>query len=263
MKKKTIALFLILAMSLCTWTPVGQAEAASSFPAALTLRAGSIYTMRSDRLPSTGVKWTSSKGSVASISQSGVLTAKYPGTTTIKAKVSDEQSFYCKVTVKKKSGKKGSKYNPRTFPTKTPKGINFTYYMEGKKIGEFNIQITKFIYGEEAAKLALNNKSNAIPTADQQYLFFEVRLGYKSGTQTIKMSNVFDYNHNIFGAYGAKQLTPINWGYQMGANEVMSTVNISPGQTRTADAAILVENGFKPVTFRLQTGTNSYTWVKL
>ena len=79
--------------------------------------------------------------------------------------------------------------------------------MEGKKIGEFNIQITKFIYGEEAAKLALNNKSNAIPTADQQYLFFEVRLGYKS--------------------------------------------------------AILVENGFKPVTFRLQTGTNSYTWVKL
>ena len=263
MKNKTIAVLLIMALSLCLGTPAVPSEAASSFPAALTLRVGSIYTLRSDKLPSSGVKWSSSKKGVASVSQSGVLTAEYPGTTTVKALTPDNKSYYCKVTVKKKSGKKGSKYNPRTFPTKTPKGINFTYYMEGKKIGEFNIQITKFIYGEEAAKLALNNKSNAIPTADQQYLFFEVRLGYKSGTQTIKMSNVFDYNHNIFGAYGARQLIPINWGYQMGANEVMSTVNISPGQTRTADAAILVENGFKPVTFRLQTGTNSYTWVKL
>ena len=261
MKNKICAILLVLSLFAGISMPVGEAKA-SSFPASLTIRTGSIYTFRSDRITGTAT-WTSSKNYVASISTTGVLTAKDPGTTTIKAVTSDNKSYYCKVIVKKKSGKKGSKYNPKTIPTKVPKGLNFTYYMEGKEVGTFNIQITRFVYGDEAAALALKNKSNPIPNENQQYLFFEVRLGYKSGSQTVKMSNVFDYNHNIFGAYGAKHLNPIDWGYGMGNNEAMNTVNISPGTTRTADAAILVEKGFRPVTFRLQTGVNSYTWVKL
>ena len=140
MKNKICAILLVLALFIGVFMPAQKAEA-SSFPASLTIRTGAIYTFRSDRITGAAT-WTSSKNYVASISTTGVLTAKDPGTTTIKAVTSDNKSYYCKVTVKKKYGKKGSKYNPKSIPTKIPKGLNFTYYMEGKEIGTFNIQIT-------------------------------------------------------------------------------------------------------------------------
>ena len=262
MKNKFFSMILILVLSIGILSPASTSEAKASLPVtSLKLRVGSVYTMRPIAMIGS-IKWTSSRKYVASVSKNGVTTAKDPGTTVIKAS-NGLATVSCKVKVKKKSTKKGSKFNPRTFPTTTPKGINFTYYMEGKKIGKFNIQIVKFAYGSESAAMAKKNSSNPAPTSAQQYLFFTVRLNYKSGTQTVKMSDVFNYNKNIFGAYGAKQLKPINWGFGLGSNESMKTVNISPGNTITADTAILVEKGFTPITFRLQTSAEGYTWVKL
>ena len=235
---------------------------AASFPVtSLTLCKGSTYTLRPKGLLG-AVFWSSSKKYVASVTQGGIISANDTGTTTIRARAG-QTILSCKVTVKKKTKKKGTKYNPKLLPTKKTKGYDFTFFMEEKRVGTFNIQIERFAYGEESARMALNNTSNPVPNSTQQYLFFSVRLKYKSGTQTIKMSNVFNYNQNIFGAYGAKQLIPISWGYGFGTHEPIKTVDISPGNTITADVAILVEKGFTPVTFRLQTGKKSYTWIKL
>ena len=260
MKNKLSAIILVVALSLGVIAPAVDASAASMSVGSLKLRVGSLYSLRTTGLYG-AVTWKSSDNSVASV-KSGIISAKGPGTTTISA-TSGNKSVTCKVNVKGISKKKGSKYNPKTLPAKKSKGLNFNFYMEEKKVGKFQIQIERFAYGEESARMALNNTSNPTPGANQQYLFFTVRLKYISGTQTIKMSNVFNYYNNIFGAYGAKQLKPINYGYAFGSNENISTVNISPGNTRTADVAILVEKGFTPVTFRLQTGPKSYTWVKL
>ena len=237
-----------------------DSSAASMSVGSVKLRVGCLYSLRTTGLYGS-VKWKSSDTSVASV-KNGIVSAKGTGTTTISA-TSGEKSVTCKVHVKGISKKKGSKYNPKTLPKNKKKGINFNFYMEEKKVGKFNIQIERFAYGDESARMALNNTSNPVPGATQQYLFFTVRLKYLSGTQTIDMKHVFNYYNNIFGAYGAKQLKPINYGYAFGHNENMSTVKISPGNTRIADVAILVEKGFTPVTFRLQTGPKSYTWVKL
>lgn len=258
LSKKALSILLILAM-LFVWAPQGKTSEAAT---TIKLRVGAIYTLRPSLTGS--VKWSSSKKYVASVSKAGKVTAKDPGTTYIKAKTASKTITY-KVKVKAKSGKKGTRYNPKTLPTKTPKGVNFTYYEDNTKIGKFNIQITKFVYGDAAAILAKNNPSNPVPTANQQYLYFEVTLNYKSSyvSRTVNMSNVFNYNKNIFGAYGARHLKPIDWGMGFGSVENMKTVNISPGNIRTAGVAILVEKGFTPITFRLQTGKDSYTWVKL
>ena len=262
MKNKLSALILVAALMLGISYSGPVSSAASMSVGSLKLRVGCTYSLRTTGLYGT-VTWKSSDTSVASV-KNGIISAKGPGNTTISA-TSGEKSVTCKVSVKGASKKKGSKYNPKTLPKDKKKGINFNFYMEEKKVGKFNIQIERFAYGEESARMALNNTSNPKPGATQQYLFFSVRLKYLSGTgtQTIKMSNVFNYYNNIFGAYGAKQLKPINYGYAFGNNENMSTVTISPGNTRTADVAILVEKGFTPVTFRLQTGPKSYTWIKL
>lgn len=260
MKNKLSAIILVAALMLGICAPVTDSKAASMSVTSLKLRVGCIYSLRTTNLFGK-VTWKSSDTSVASV-KNGNISAKGPGTTTITASNGDK-SVSCKVTVKGVSKKKGSKFNPKTLPKKKTKDLSFNFYMEEKKVGKFKIQIERFAYGNESARLAMNNSSNPAPGATQQYLFFSVRLKYVSGTQTIKMSNVFNYHKNIFGAYGAKHLKPINYGYAFGHNENMSTVNISPGNTRTADVAILVEKGFTPVTFRLQTGPKSYTWVKL
>ena len=261
MKNKFLSILLVFALAIGIGIPAAPAEAASFPVTSLTLRKGATYTLRPKGLLG-AVYWTSSKKYVARVTQTGVITAEDTGTTVIRAKAG-HTTLSCKVKVKKKSKKSGSKYNPKLLPSKKNKGYNFTFYMEEKKIGKFNIQIEKFAYGDESAKMALNNKTNPKPKSTEQYLFFTVRLKYMSGSQTVKMSHVFNYNKNIFGAYGAKQLIPENYGYGFGTHENMLTVNISPGNTITADVAILVEKGYTPVTFRLQTGPKSYTWLKL
>ena len=261
MKNKFFSLLLVLVLTVSVLGPTSQSQAASLSATSLKLRVGSIYTMRTKGMYGS-ISWSSSRSYVASVTSTGIITAKDPGTTTIKAKCGGT-TLSCKVTVKKKSSKKGSKFNPRKLPSKKSKSYAFNFYMEEKKVGRFNIQIERFAYGAESARMAKNNSSNPTPNANQQYLFFTVRMKYLSGSQTVKMSNVFNYHKNIFGAYGAKQLVPIDYGFALGSHENMSTVNISPGNTITADVAILVEKGFTPITFRLQTGPKSYTWIKL
>ena len=264
MKNKIVALLLVVAMVFGVSFNASPSRAArfSNSKSKITLRVGAVYTLRDSAIGSSA-KWTSSDRSVATVSKSGKVVAKGTGVTTIKA-TSGNTVRKCRVTVKAKSGAKGSKYNPKTFPTTGTKKIAFTFYSEGKKVGKFKIKISKFAYGSKAAAMArAGNSSNPIPKSNQQYLYFRVTLDFISGSQTVKMRDVFNYNKNIFGAYGAKQLTPINWGFGFEAYESMGSTAISPGTSRTAGVAILVEKGFKPVTFRIKTGKSKYTWIKM
>ena len=221
----------------------------------LTLTAGSSYTLRVKGTKAK-VKWSSKKKSVATVSSKGKVKAKKAGKTTITAKVKGKK-YTCKITVKaKSSAKAGTKANPISAYNKN----TFTYYEEGKKRGKFTFQLLKFASGNESAELAANNSANLKPAENQEYLYFKFRIKYVSGSQTVKAKDIFNYYYNIYGNNSTKQINNIDWGFFFENVDDLGTTLLSPGNEVTCAKAILVAKGYSPITYRIQTGKNSYTW---
>ena len=122
------------------------------------------------------------------------------------------------------------------------------------------MQLESFASGAESAKLAKKNSSNLVPKANEEYLYFRFKITYHSGTQTIKAKDVFNYYYNIFGANSTKQMTNLDWGFFFEDVDDLGQVLLSPGNTVTCGKAVLVNKGFAPYTYRIQTGKNTYTW---
>lgn len=100
--KKLLIIMLAFALSLST-TPA-QTDAAQK--AKLNKSKLSLYVGNTAQLKvkhnSKKVKWSSSKTSVATVTQSGKVVAKKQGSTKVTAKIG-KKSYVCKVTVKKKA----------------------------------------------------------------------------------------------------------------------------------------------------------------
>lgn len=221
----------------------------------LTLKAGSSYTLKVKGTKAK-VKWSSKKKSIATVSSKGKVRAKKAGKTTITAKVKGKK-YTCKVNVKaKQTGKAGSKTNPISAYKKN----TFYYYEEGKKKGKFTFELIQFASGEESADLAANNSANLTPSENQEYLYFKFRIKYISGSQTIKAKDIFNYYYNIYGNNSKKQINNIDWGFFFENVDDLGTTLLSPGNEVTCAKAILVNKGYSPITYRIQTGKNSYTW---
>jgi len=220
----------------------------------LTLIKGNTFTLFVSGTANTP-KWSSSKKAVVSVSSTGKIKAKKAGSATITAKVGAIK-VKCKVKVKNRKGKKGSKTNPISAYSKN----TFTYYEEGKKKGKFSLKLLNFSTGVEAAAMAAKNKSNPIPSETQEYIYFKFKIKYISGSQTMKAKQMFDYYQNIFGDNGVTQLKNIDWGFFFEPIDDLGTTRLSPGNSTTCGKAILVEKGHAPIMFRIQTGKNSYTW---
>ena len=159
------------------------------------------------------------------------------------------------MTVTKKSTL-GTKANPRSAYDK----FTFNYYEEGKKRGKFRIQLLDFVSGDEAAELAKKNSTNPVPGANQEYIYFKFQIHYLSGTQSVNAKDLFDYYHNIYGENSTMQMTNLDWGlFFEPIEEIYSTV-LQPGNNVTCGEAILVNKGYGPFTYKIQTGKSSYTW---
>ena len=255
--KKTLSLALVfgIIISTCSGSIPAKAATIKLNKKTLTLTAGSSYTLKVKGTKAK-VKWTSKKKSVATVSSKGKVTAKKTGSTTITAKVKGKK-YTCKVTGKTKpSQKAGSKSNPISAYKKN----TFTFYEEGKKKGKFTFQLLKFASGDEASELALNNSANLAPTDNQEYIYFKFRIKYISGTQTIKAKDIFNYYYNIYGNNSSIQINNIDWGFFFENVDDLGTTLLSPGNDVTCAKAVLVTKGYSPITYRIQTGKNSYTW---
>lgn len=253
--KQILSLFLALALFISAGYTATEAEAATIKlnRTSLSLHVGKSATLKV-KGTTAKAKWTSSKKYVATVNSSGKVTAKTSGSTTITAKVSGKK-LRCKVTVKAKSGK-GTKASPKSaYNTNT-----FTYYEEGKKKGKFSMKLLRFESGENAAQLAKNNSSNPVPESNQEYIYFKFQIKYISGGQTIEAKDIFNYYYNIYGANSTKQLINLDWGFFFEPVDDLGTVLLSPGNNVTCSKAILVQKGYSPITYRIQTGKNSYTW---
>lgn len=99
--KKMFQRLLALALVLFVFVSAPQAEAASSVK--LNKTSASVFVSRATQLKVTGtskkVTWTSSNQNVASVSASGVVTGRAPGSAVITAAVGSKK-YTCKVTVK-------------------------------------------------------------------------------------------------------------------------------------------------------------------
>lgn len=248
-------LVLSLLLTFC-YSPAAESKAAAIKlnKTSLTLTVGSSSTLKVKGVKAKKVKWSSNKKYVATVTAAGKVKAKATGSATITAKVS-KKKLRCKVSVKTKSGN-GSKVNPKSAYNSN----TFHYYEEGKKKGSFTIKLLRFESGESAANLAKANASNPVPEDDQEYIYFKFHIKYNSGTQTIEAKDIFNYYYNIYGHNSTKQLTNLDWGFFFEPIDDLGTVLLSPGNSVICGKAILVEKGCAPITYRIQTGKNSYTW---
>ncbi|MBR1693102.1 MAG: Ig-like domain-containing protein, partial [Lachnospiraceae bacterium] len=112
-----LSLFLVLAVFVTTAAPAPEVSAASAkskkvviSASKLTLTVGQSKTLKVTKGTKkvTGVKWSSTKKKVATVTKKGKVKAVKAGTATIKAKVG-KKTYKCKVTVKKKETKMDTK----------------------------------------------------------------------------------------------------------------------------------------------------------
>lgn len=94
--------------SICEVTVTAQAVSYISLSTSLTLKEGETSTLKPYIYPSdamASLTWSSDNSSVATVSQSGVITARKAGTANIKVVTDNGKSATCKVTVKEKEYK--------------------------------------------------------------------------------------------------------------------------------------------------------------
>lgn len=254
--RKTYSLLLVLGLltSLVYISTPADAATVKLNKQKLTLYTGGSYTLKV-KGTSSKVKWSSSKKSIATVSTKGKVTAIKAGKAKIKAKAGSKK-LTCTVTVKKRPLGKGTKASPKSAYSSN----TFTYYQEGKKIGKITMKLERFESGSKAAELAKNNSANLTPTAEQEYIYFRFKITYVSGSQTISAKDIFNYYYNIFGKNSTKQMNNLNWGFFFENVDDLGKTILSPGNTVTCGKAILVNKGYAPYTYRIQTGKNTYTW---
>ncbi len=258
--KRIISLLLVFSLAVILGTsakvPTSEAAAVKISKSKLNLTVGSSYTLKM-KGTSKKAKWSSNKKSVVSVGKkTGKLKAKKAGTATVTAKLSGKK-YRCKVKVKSKtSTKPGSKNNPLSAFDKH----TINYYEEGKKKGKFSIQLISYITGDEAAALAKNNSSNPAPEENQEYIYFKFDIEYISGSQTVNARDIFNYYYNLYGDNSSTQMQNLDWGFFFEAVDDLGSAILQPGNKVTCAKAVLVYKGYAPITYRIQTGADSYTW---
>lgn len=254
--KKTTAIFfsLSLVLSMCLPHVPAQAAKIQLSKSKLTIYVGDTYTLKLKGTKAK-VKWSSNKSSIASVSSKGKISAKTSGYAVITAKAGAKK-YKCKLTVKTRTIGKGTKSSPISAYNTT----EFDYYQEGKKVGRFSLKLLRFESGDTAAEMAKNNSTNPVPEANQEYIYFKLQIKYISGSQTINAKDLFNYYYNIYGDNSSKHMENIDWGFAFEAVDDLGVMSLSPHNMITCGKAILVEKGHDPITFRIQTGKDSYTW---
>lgn len=258
--KRILSLFLVLGLTVSLGSAAGtvtsKAATVKINKNKVTLTVGKSISLKV-KGTTKKAKWSSSKKSVATVgAKTGKVTAKKAGTATITAKISGKK-YRCKVTVKpKETEKAGSKNNPLSAYDK----YTFDYYEEGKKRGKISLQLLSYISGDEAAELAKNNSSNPVPQENQEYIYFKFQIQYHSGTQTVNARNVFNYYYNIYGENSTTQIENLDWGFFFESVDDLGSTILQPGNKIICSKAILIYKGYDPITYKVQTGKNTYTW---
>lgn len=250
----SIMLALGLLISISDTANLSQAATIKLNKTKYQMYPGTSYTLKV-KGTSKKATWSSNKKSVATVTSKGKVTAVKAGKAKITAKIG-KKKLRCTITVKKLPMGKGTKTSPKSaYASNT-----FTFYEEGKKIGTITMKLERFESGEAAAALVANNATNPKPASNQEYIYFKFKISYSSGSQTIRVKDVFNYHHNIFGINSTKQLANLDWGFFFENVDDLGQVNLSPGNTVVCSKAILVTKGCAPITYRIQTGQHSYTW---
>lgn len=150
--KKLLCCTLMICMTLALFSPA-QVQAAGKLNITnKTLKVGQTLVLKVTGATGS-VKWSSSKSSVATVNQSGKVTAKKAGKATIKAKVAGK-ILKCKIKVKKLNYKTGIVYKDDNVIVK------FTGLSNGSNLGGYDINFQ--IENISDVSLTIQNRETSI-----------------------------------------------------------------------------------------------------
>ena len=175
-------------------TPSNELQSISVSPAYLTLNVGDNSTLTVTPTPSSAdasVSWTSSDQSVASVSSSGVVTAKAAGTATITATSTKDTSIKATSTVTVKQAGSTTPSTPPTPPSQTSGKATIDISSFGSLSGQYGfyswsaggIGGMAFIYPGNKKSLQLNSSQKC------RYIASNVALAGSIKSVTIKLSS--------------------------------------------------------------------------
>lgn len=203
-------------------------------------------------------KWYSEDESIVTI-LNGTITGVAIGNTRVYASIAGK-NFYCNVNVVSDAG---TIKNPLSAFNEYTTDI----YSYSDKIGNFTIQLLDYKDGDEAKKL-VDNFDGYSPDleSNQEYIYFKFHVKYNSGEKQVEMSDVINLYTGLFSNDSTYMLDSIDWAFGVDGNPDMVNISLYPGGEATFSTTIVIQKGYTPVTYRLETGYDKksfnslYTW---
>lgn len=204
------------------------------------------------------IKWYSENENIAIISN-GTITGISIGNTQVYALVAGKK-FYCNVTVISDTG---TIKNPLSAFNEYTTDI----YSYGDKIGNFTIQLLDYKDGDDAKKL-VDSYDGYSPDleSNQEYIYLKFYTKYNTGEEQVEMNDVINLYSGLFSNDSTYMLDSIDWAFGVDGNTDMVNVSLYPGGEATFSTTIVIQKGYTPITYRLETGYDKksfkpiYTW---
>ncbi len=246
MKRKLSILtaLAVLIVSVLAVPAVSYAANVKLNKTSVTLYKGAVTTLKVSGT-SEKVSWSSNSKSIATVNSAGKITAKKPGKTTIKAKVSGK-TYKCKVSVKKM--KTSSSAAKKAFKKYLDKSISKKW----SKYSKFSNSNFKFVC------IDLGSGKNKVPTMfvwNSASAHFEGYVGvYQYIGGKVKCINKNDWISSVYPSTGTVLTCYQGGGYGETHTWYYSTLNKKTSAKNKAYTIILRESSFDD--------ENEYEWCR-
>ncbi len=226
----------------CNVTVSAKSVTSVSIPSTLSLEAGETYTLTPTITPSdaaTSYTWSSDNSNVATVSQSGVVSAKNAGTANVTVKTDNGKTATCKVTVSAKSVTSVS--IPSTLsleagetytltPTITPSDAATSYTWSSDNNSVAGVSQTGVVTAKEAGIANISVKTDNGKTATCKV--------------TVRTPAVVEYEVN-FSIYGYEYGQVLYNGTKLAGNVLSNYGSIKVSDGSDISLTILPNEGYK------------------
>lgn len=210
---------------------------------------------------SKSVKWSTSNKNIKitkKSKKSATIKGVKNGTSYLKAKVG-KKTYKCKVMIKKKTPKKGTRANPLSaYNWNTVDIYGARYY------GKFKIKLLEYKDGNEAFDYLSNHGANKKYKDSKEYIYLKFKINYIKGKEEVPVDLAINDYSDFFDYSSRQQLSCERIKYKDGTKDLNKTT-VKPGKSVICSKAIVINKGNTPITYRALTGYDKkynmiYTW---
>lgn len=267
---KKIAKIILIAMLTLTMTPLANTQAKTKIKlskTSISIQKGKTYTLKIKGTKKK-VKWSTSKKSIATVTQKGKVTAKKTGNAVITAKIG-KKKYKCKVKVyqKKATKKPTNPIGTRTNPADPRKGVTIQTDQ-----GTMYFKLTEVLKGTKAENrfLAMGQSESWMNESHQENPNTRMVL-FVYDVQAVKGYSTYPlYGLDIFNPYGlydgtcSKKINEIESCYLEDDYEALDGVNLElyTGVKSKMYKALWVPNNITSFSNQILTKDYKQYWIK-